>query len=392
MGNGQQVVVVAGSVDSLIQQPFIYNNFNGAGTQLVSLIGYQTTSYIGRDIPHLPTDGYVTTYGLTALQPGLIAQMGGFGAYNQYSLENQGANLSGDVSAIYGQMPGPVANPFSTVITTINNLPSDIATVLTLPYPVGAPSNGFGNGWQDFTPWPNPDGYYVDNFCSVVSVQGVGTTIGTQTGFGITINAPSSGVVHTNGNGSNIPAQTYNTNTPTPGATHIQWINRSDSQDTGWIPITATVLGATDNGNDTWSIVLDTPLVFQTDGYDFYGNSGVAVGDFIFPAAVNTQSYVNGIMTNYALLGPGQATSNQGLLSLGAARYPSANAQFPATMGVQVEKYLETNNNEVYAASINPQSAYNTAYTSPPVNAPVNVWIPRNMGFYPIEFYGFGEV
>lgn len=403
MGNDQQVITVAGSVDSVIQQAFVYSNFNGAGTQLIALTGYQTTSYVGRDIPHLQNDGYVKPYGIDQLQPGLVVQSGGYGPYNQYTsyLNNFGQNLSADTNAIYGQLPGPVANPFATVITTVNNLPSDVAAVLTLPYPVGAGTNGFGNGWMDFTPWPNPDGYYVnDGYCKVTAVQGPGTTVGGQTGFGITVRAPSSGTYHTNPPFAS--ALNYSNNTPIPGTTHIQWVNRSDLQDSGWLIVTSTVLGAQDNGDDTWNIVVDIPLVFGPDGYDFYGNTQVAVGDFIFPASVNAQNYLNTMMQQYALLGPGQVTSNQGLLVLGASRYPSANAQFPNVLGVQAERALVTNNNEVYAASINSSafvagaqpnlaSAYNTAYIAPAVNAPPNIYIPRNIGFYTQEIYGFGR-
>ena len=135
----------------------------------------------------------------------------------------------------------------------------------------------------------------------------------------------------------------------------------------------------------------DTPLVFPTDGYDFYGNTGIAVGDYIFPACQNAQSYLNGIMFQYALLCPDQATASQGLDALGAFCYPSANAQFPVTMGVQVEKYLQTENNEVYSASVNPQNGYNTAYSALSTKtAPPNIFIPQNIAFYPIESYNFG--
>lgn len=413
MGNNQQIVTISGSVDSIIQQAYVYANFNGAGTQLIALTGYQTSSYIGRDIPHLQFDGYVKPYGVSGLQPGLIAQSSGFGAYNKFTqfFNNLGQNLSNDTSAIYGQLPGPVANPFATVITTVNNSPTDVAAVMTLPYPVGAGTNGFGNGWQDFSPWPNPDGYFVnDGYCKVTAVQGPGTTIGSQTGFGLTVRAPSSGSVHTSPPFASF--LTYNNNTPTPGTTHIQWVNRSDLQDSGWLVVTATVLGATDNGNDTWNIVLDTPLTFGPGGTDFYGSqavwtdgyehAGVAIGDFIFPASVNAQNYLDTLLQQYALLGPGQVTSSQGLITLGASRYPSANAQFANVIGVQAERALVTNNNEVYSASVNsssfvpgaqPQlgSAYNTAYTSPTTNAPPNIFVPRNIGFYTQELYGFGK-
>ena len=114
MGNVQQIITTAGSVDGLIQQAFVYSNFNGAGTQLIALTGYQTNSYIGRDIPHLQLDGYVKPYGLDQLQPGLLPQVGGYGAFNQYTLasNNPGSNLSNDTNAVYGQMPGTVANPY----------------------------------------------------------------------------------------------------------------------------------------------------------------------------------------------------------------------------------------------------------------------------------------
>jgi Baseplate J-like protein len=397
-GNSQYLTNIAGNSDGSIQQAFVYSNFNGAGTQLIALTGYQTSSYIGRDIPHLPTDGYVQPYGLSELSPGLVAQPTGYGPYNQYSLGtdnfgvtgavaigNPGSNLSTDTSTIYGQLPGPVANPYATVITTVNNTPSDIAAVLTLPYPVGAPNNGYGNGWQDFTPWPNPDGVYVDDYCKVTAVTS--TT-------NITIAAPSSGLVHTTGNGMTgaaaVSAQTYSNNTPTPNATHIQWVNRSDYADDGWQVVTATITSATDNGNDTWTVTLDTPLVYPVDGYDFYNKTQVTTGQFIFPASINAQSYLNCVMQQYALLGPGQVTSSQGLLVLGASRYPSPNAQFPTTVGVQLERALVSNNTEVYAASVNPEDAYNSAYNVPGVNSPPNIWIPRHIAFHPIEFYNFG--
>lgn len=400
MGNDQQVVTTAGSIDGVIQQAYVYSNFNGAGTQLIALTGYQTTSYVGRDIPHLPLDGYAKPYGVLSLQPGLVIQSSGYGAYNQYTINNAGQNLSGDTSAIYGQLPGPIANPFATVITTVNNIPADVASVLTLPYPIGSPTNGFGNGWVDSTPWPVPDGYYVaDGYCKVVSIQGVGTILNGQTGYGLTIRAPSSGTTHSNPPFTS--ALAYSNNTPTPGGTHISWNNRSDLQDTGWLTVTATILAATDNGNDTWAVVLDTPLVFGPGGTDFYGNTGLAIGDFIYPASVNGQNYLNTMMQQFALLGPGQVTNNAGLLVLGAARFPTSNTQFPSVLGVSAERALVSNNSEVFAANVNSSrfngttpnlaSAYNTSFNPPAINAPPNCYVPHNLAFYPAENYNFGS-
>jgi hypothetical protein len=436
-GNSQQLTTIAGQTDGEVQQAFVYSNFNGAGTQLIALTGYQTFSYIGRDIPHLPTDGYVAPYGVSQLSPGLDAQTElfpsssntinngyAYGPYNQWSLGtdnigvatglvgqgNPGSNLSSDTSILYGQLPGTVANSYATVVTTVNNYPSDIAAVLTLPYPVGSVNNGYGNGWMDSNPWPIPDGYYVsDGYCKVVAVIS-----STQ----ITISAPSGGGTHTSPP-FGVSSLTFTNHTPTPGATHIQWVNRSDYLGTGWTVITATVIAATDNGNDTWTITLDTPLVYPPNTVDFYNVAGVDTGQFIFPACINAQNYVNNIMQQYALLGPGQCTSSQGLLVLGASRYPSSNAQFPNTIGVQLERALVSNNNEVYAASVNSAAWYvnegtatnpnwqqantgyygngnaniagavNTAFYAPYPSAPPFIYCPRNIAFYCVESYGF---
>lgn len=396
--NGQGLITLAGSVDNLVQQAFVYGNFNGAGTQLIALTGYQTTSYIGRDIPHLPTDGYVSPYGVLGLQPGLVADPVTNGPYNSLTLGydneggtpafsnigNPGPNLSSDNGAILGQLPVVVANPYATIITTVNNVSSDVSLSLTLPYPVGSSINGYGNGWLDFSPWPVPDGYYVtDGYCKITAVQGNGAVVNNVTGFGITVSAPSSGAYNTTN--PNVSVQAYNNHVPVPGATHIQWVNRSDNAGSGWTVITATVLAALDNGNQTWNIVLDTPLVFA-DGYDFYNEPGVVPNQWISPAATNAQSYLNSVLLQYALLGPGQTTSAQGQLLLGAARYPGANSQFPSVIGPPLQKLLETTYTEVYAANF----AYNTANQTPPVNSPPNIWIPRRIGWVNSESFFFG--
>jgi len=391
MGNATQIITTSASVDNIIQQAFTYANFNGVGTQLIALVGYQTSSYVGRDIPHLPYDGYVSIYGNTVFNPSLVSQTGGFGAFNQYTLpaNNSGPNLSNDTQSIMGQLSVTVANPFATTITTINNVPSDIAAVLTLPYPVGAQPNGLGGGWLQATPWPVPDGYFVQKYCSVASVTS--STV-------ITITAPSS----INASNPNVSSQVYLTQVPTVGQTQVQWINRSDANLQGWQVITATVIAATDNGNNTWTITLDTPLVYAPGAEDFYGNTtGVVVGDLISPAAANTQTYVNNILSSYALLGPGEVTSNQGLLAVGAARYPSSNTVWNESIGAPAEKVLELNN-EVFNAELNPgngvivngitfYNCYNSANAAPSNNAPPNIWVPRYLAFYPSEYYNFGE-
>lgn len=376
--NSKQLSNLAVSSDALVQEGFVYSNFNGAGTQLLALTAYQTSSYIGRDVPHLNTDGYVPQYGLNVLQPGLKDQLAGHGCWNAYTLPTaNGFNLSQDISTIYGQLPGTIANPFATVITSVNNQPADMAILMELPYPVGAPVNGFGGGWLNYSTFPNPDGHFVNNYCQI-------TAITDSTHF--TLAAPSTGLVHTNGNGSTVSAQAYNAAQPIPNLTKISWVNR-----TTWQVMTAKVIAAVDNGNDTWTITVDSPFAFPAGETDFYGNNGLMIGDLIFPASVNATAYLTNVLQQFAQLGPGEVTSSTGLLALGAARFPYPGAQFPQTVGVQLERALVVNNGEVISASCSTHDTYNTAYVAPPTNSPPNIWVPRNIGFYDKNSYNFGK-
>lgn len=479
-GNASQLIRIASSVDSLVQSAFIYSNYNGAGTQLIALTGYQTSSYIGRDLPHLAADNSLN---LQLQTP----------AYNNYTLPNIsnpftgniGQNLSSDTSSIFGQIAAPFANQYATAITTVNNAPASVALSLSLPYPVGAPMNGTGGGWLDFTTWPNPDGYWVGglqysgyNVPQIVSVQGlVNATATTPAGYKLTIAAAT---------GSKASMSDGYVVKPVAGSTHITWVNRSDASEIGWIPVTATILNAVSNGDNTWTLILDTPLTFgssartQTDtfpavtsqlpysfnlselitpssvsisingspvgvddgfggisgsldGYaftgtidyttkiatllfnslglgfggvpttgsniafaytvpvtDFYGNTGPVQGDFIFPASNNVASYLNNIIVSFAQLGPGEVTTSQGLIALGASRVPSQTATYSSFIGAQFLQNMTSQNNEIFNASfyyngsMNIHNHYYNAVSpgSPLAGAPPAIWIPYDLAFY----------
>lgn len=387
-GNTNQTAQLAGSIDTLVKQGFVYNNFAGAGTQLIALVGYQTSAYIGRDMPHFASDNYVNYYGTTIIQPGLVADAITGKPYNSYS-NNSGPNLGADASIILGQIAGPVANPFATVITTVNNVPSNCIVSLTIPYPIGAQQNGSGGGWQDFAPWPVPDGYAVTGACSVVSVQGTGTVVAGATGYGITINAPSAPSTSPAGTpGASLPL-IYNGHIPIAGQTHLVWVNRSDASQQGWLAVSATVLGATDDGYNHWSLVLDTPLVFAPGSSDFYGNTtGVVAGDYIFPVCANAQTYLDNILFAYGSLGPGEITTATGYQLLKQSRFPGIDSVAASALGSATEKLLETDNAEVFQASL-PANAANTCLVVPAQNAPPNILVPKNIAFYPSETYLF---
>jgi hypothetical protein len=450
-GNSSQLINLAANIDPIVQYGFLYSNYNGAGTLLICLTGNQTTSYIGRDIPHLPLDNFnqfatlggtfdvvngsanvvcsvnqtlpvgstiifssqpaqpyqltsaminstnmilTKTYSGTSnaaatatnpiVQPGLVINSTTGSPYNTYAyidttysvLKNTGPNLSNDTSAIYGQLPINIGNQYASAVTTVNNVPTTISTALSLPYPVGSPNNGLGGGWQNFTTWPNPDGYVVSDMCLVTSVTS--STI-------ITVQAAS--------------LSNRNAIGPTAGVTKINWINRSNAQNTGWIAVQATVLSAVDNGNNTWTITLDTPLVFPTGYTDFYGiSSGVVVGDCIMPASINVQSYLNSIMTSYGLLGPGEMTTATGLLNIGAQRSPSSAQVWTNVIDTRFIRNLINNNQEIIDAEfVNNNAAYlcdvsgsvftthtgTSIISTPPVtSAPTNIYVPGQIAFY----------
>jgi hypothetical protein len=392
-GNASQVQNISALSDALVQQAFVYSDYNNAGTLLICLVGNQTYAYIGRDIPHLPLDNYFigTTLNATNLPtPSTNIQYGLRNdtttttpynpyAYNvvsgQYILKNAGANLANATSVLYGQLPINLGNSYVTAVTTANNVPCSIAVNLELLYP---PNYG---GWLNTTTWPNPDGYAVFGYCKV-------TAITSSTVF--TVAAASL---------SNVGAVS-----PTAGVTQISWINRCNAQNTGWLVQTATILAATDNNNNTWTITIDQPFTFPSGYTDFYGNTGLTIGDMIFPACANAQTYLTQIMTNFSQLGPGEVTTSTGLQLLGAARFPSSVAQFTDVIDDRFLTSLEVNNNEIIAASfvvnpstnkksvfspINPTTGgYGAMYdnnvyaTEPFPSAPPGIYIPYNIGFY----------
>jgi hypothetical protein len=394
-GNASYLVTLASTLDPLIQQAFVYSNYNGAGTLLFCLCGNQTSSYIGRDIPHLLLDNYQPD---GYLQAGLVADPTTGTPYNRYSytdssytvLKNPGNNLSNDTSLLYGQLPLNLGNQYASCVTTVNHIPVSLSIAIDLPYPIGSGNNTLasgGNGWLNYQTFPNPDpDGYVQYFCQVTAIDGYST---------ITVQAASNVTTSGTNHGGTIPVA---------NVTQISWINRSDSQNTGWNVITATITAFTDNGNDTWTLTLNTPLVFPSGVSDFYGvTGGVTVGDVIFPASVNGQEYLDTVINSFGLLGPGQMTTSTGLLSLGAVRFPSSAGTFTNVIDARFINAISTNNTEVIEAQFVDNNGIFATTTSgspvqlvttyasplygtpPPANAPPNLYIPACIGFYDLN-------
>ena len=365
-GNSQFLANLSSNIDPIVEAGFIYPDVLGAGSQLICIMGYQSDGfYIGRDIPHLVTDNNPGVPPTSATSP-----------YNAFS-NNVGTNLAQDTSAILGQLPAIVANQYATQIYTVNNVPTDYSFGLNLPYPVGDPINGLGGGWVNNSghtwPVPSPNGA-IPGICPVITVTN-STSIVVQSY-------------------STVPG-TDNTYDPTPGSTTINWIDRSGAANNGWVVVSSVVMSFTKaaagpSNTYNYTITLSNPLVCGITALgqtDFYGHTQVAEGDFIFPASVNAQNYVNSVMLSYAQLGPGQATNNVQLQALGANRFPSVGSIYSPVLGTQFLQGLTSANPEIYSAQklFNSTDQYVPYGNTPTPSIPPQIWIPESIGFYDLS-------
>jgi uncharacterized phage protein gp47/JayE len=232
-------------------------------------------------------------------------------------------------SAVQGSLPEYV----ETTVTTVQETVCDVSFSLAIPYPEGAVNYGTGGGWLDFSPFPLTDGTYTKATVSVAT---------SSTSF--TVTAPLSAP-------------------PTAGITQIQWIDRSD-----YTVKTATVL--TTSGTGPYTLTIDTPF------------TGIAVGDYIFPACTNAQTYVDAVVSQFAAMGPGEVTSEAGLLPR-AKRKPLPHLSWAMKVGPEMLKALLNAGTEVLDASFYYRtSSADPTVPSDPSDGP-NIFIPRHIGFYP---------
>jgi hypothetical protein len=126
---------------------------------------------------------------------------------------------------------GALADHAAITVTTVTNIPTDIAFLLTLPDPPTASPPGPGGGWLDGSAWPT-------------------TTAGASA---VTITAVTSTTVMT----------TDAVTSPTVGVSRIAWLSPLN-----WTLYTATVIGVSGTSG-AYVITLDTPFV------------GIATGNYI---------------------------------------------------------------------------------------------------------------
>lgn len=254
------------------------------------------------------------------------------------SRELSASKLTEVTSIITAQLPEYV----ETTITTVVDTDADLTFKLTVPYPQGASVSGTGGGWIDYNPFPSVP-TSTGGYCYVSSMT----------------------------NTKKFQITTYGTAAPVAGVSNISWIDKTNN----FKVIKAKVLSFT-------LISGSNPNVYEVNtDYPF---TGLAVGDYIFPALKNGQAYVDAVIKHFALMGPGEKTNVATILPR-AYRKPRANNSYPNSMDGNLLKALFNSAAEIESCDY----YYRSSTTAPSLPAYIYqaplIYIPRNIGFYPSD-------
>lgn len=229
-------------------------------------------------------------------------------------------------------------------ITTVVDVNADVAFALALPEAATANPPGPGGGWLNGTPWPAPDGSATFR-CTVTAVT---------TTKSFRVDATSS---------------------PVANVSRIAWLSPYD-----WQLYTAVVLTVAGTSG-AYDITIDKPFV------------GVTTGCYIWPECQNAQAYVDAVLAAFALMGPGEKTSNASALVRGF-RHPPPSLSWPYALGPHLLHAITAAHDEVAAAQFYHRTDGTTTTTgssgqvTPQLPAAIadapNVYVPRHCGFYRI--------
>lgn len=245
-----------------------------------------------------------------------------------------------------------------TIVTTVQNYPVQLCIGLSLPASALSSPQGPGGGWIDADPFPVPD-YIAILYCA--------TTVVTSS-TSITVESASAPVL----------------------GGQVCWVSTND-----WQLYTAKIVSFTVSGAGplyTYAIALDTPFV-SVNGVT------IAVGDYVFPAALNMGNYVAAWLAGFAALGPGEKTNATGLMPR-ALRRPLASQSWPSALlrpflanftgaGPEVTDAQYLYKSPVAGApSPTIITVFGTQYIAPPLPALITdgayILTPNRVAFYPV--------
>jgi uncharacterized phage protein gp47/JayE len=251
------------------------------------------------------------------------------------------ATMTGNVDPyIKGKLPSHAY----VVVTTVTDVNADVAIGLALPEAPTANPPGPGGGWTNGTPWPSVDGTTAYK-CAV-------TAVSTTASF-------------------TVDAQTA----PTAGVTRIAWISPYD-----WTLYTALVTSYTGSAG-AYVVSIDNAF------------TGIAVGCFIWPECQNAETYVDALLAQFALMGPGEKSSNASALARGF-RHPAPSNSWPYQLGPALLRSVADAGDEVLSTqflyrtdgttTISGSAGSLTPQVPGAVSSPPNQYVPRHIGLYRI--------
>jgi uncharacterized phage protein gp47/JayE len=273
--------------------------------------------------------------------------------------EYKGRDFAGDttvlnnfvIPAVIGDYPEFV----DFIITNCVNQTVDVSIGLSLPSAKTASIPGSGNGWLDGNPFPKPiisAGTYVTGYCDV-------TLVTSETIFRVNCDV------------SAVPA-TPNT------VVNICWLSKRD-----WI---LRIGQGTVSGSNPYTVtLLPSSIPFK----DTTG-AGLNNGDYIFPAAINMETYVSALLDQFGNLGPGQKIDPSVVSGIfpRAFRRPLVEDTWHSDIGPSITKFLQNTGDEVldvqylYVQDVG-NGPGKCPYPTSVQNGPF-ILVPNKLAFYPI--------
>lgn len=349
--NPSQIIEWSQAADPSVQTSFVYCADRGPGTVDVAVIGYASSDDGYREINNLLLINKISPY-------------------------------------IQGQLP-QYADGY---VCNVQSYPMDISIGLSLPLPPSAIPSGPGGGWLDPAPLQTttakPAIRVVDGYALSGNTSGVPQNTATSFWVDFPV-APQGGVQYS-----------------------ISYMS----------PVTQTVYSGMTSGTylsatSYPSISSYTSMYYVTVNSPFYQNSNnntiIQAGNWIFPSAVNTATYVTAFINYIASMGPGERTNITALLPR-ALRQPFEQVSGNYKLNTRLLKPIIESGPEVYdgvllfrgsyqnsgvtptapfvdyaTLTLNADPAY--ALYAPPTTynyflttlAPSLVFVPNNFGIYP---------
>jgi len=307
-GNAAQIIDLAQASSTDVQTAFVYAADRGPGTYDVTVVAYAeyaTAQSFSRTIDNFDLNNVITPYIL--------------GAMPQYA---------------------------DCYVSTAKSFPFDVSVFLSLPSSPSSIPAGPGGGWLDPSPLSVPQYpgtatsstpaaiYVVDGY----ALSGSDPTVpqNTASQFFVYLAIP--------------PAQGYATTTSGQSTATYSLSYVSPSTFVLYSAQTSNITKAT-----AWGSLAAYPNLYNVSlNAPFYrtGSNGPLPGNWVFPTAVNTATYVTNALNYFAAMGPGERTNVAGLIPR-ALRQPIDPVAYPYRLDTRFLKAIINSGPEVYDATFN---------------------------------------